>query len=119
MISESWELTVLNQTIRRKDESEEAWQARQAKAIADINSHSLVLFHALIQVPPLPLLGGSNPGSSNLRCMPITVSQHSPRWLSCQGNVKSLWTLVHRYLCPTHADNGPACKEMQTWDRSL
>ena len=41
---------MLNQTVRRKDESEEAWQARQMKAIADINSHSLVLFHALIQV---------------------------------------------------------------------
>ena len=53
VISESWELTVLNETVRRKDESEEAWQARQAKAIADINSHSLVLFHALIQVPSL------------------------------------------------------------------
>ena len=41
---------MLNQTVRRKDESEEAWQARQLKAIADINSHSLVLFHALVQV---------------------------------------------------------------------
>ena len=50
VIAEAWELTVLNQTVRRKDESEEAWQARQAKAIADINSHSLVLFHGLVQV---------------------------------------------------------------------
>ena len=50
MIAESWELTVLNETVRRKDESEEAWQARQAKAITDINSNSLVLFHALIKV---------------------------------------------------------------------
>ncbi|CAL5227522.1 g10509 [Coccomyxa viridis] len=49
VIAEAWELTVLNQTVRRKDESEEAWQARQLKAIADINSHSLVLFHALVQ----------------------------------------------------------------------
>ena len=75
MISESWELTVLNQTIRRKDESEEAWQARQAKAIADINSHSLVLFHALIQVPPLPLHGSADSGRSDLRCMPMTACQ--------------------------------------------
>jgi hypothetical protein len=50
VIAEAWELTVLNQTVRRKDESEEAWQARQAKAISDINSHSLVLFHGLVQV---------------------------------------------------------------------
>jgi len=50
VIAEAWELTVLNQTVRRKDESEEAWQARQTKAIADINSHSLVLFHGLVQV---------------------------------------------------------------------
>ena len=41
---------MLNQTVRRKDESEEAWQARQTKAVADINSHSLVLFHGLVQV---------------------------------------------------------------------
>ncbi len=50
VIAEAWELMVLNQIVRRKDESEEAWQARQAKAIADINSHSLVLFHGLVQV---------------------------------------------------------------------
>ena len=50
VIAEAWELTVLNQTVRRKDESEEAWQARQLKAITDMNSHSLVLFHALVQV---------------------------------------------------------------------
>ena len=49
VISESWELMELNK-IKRKDESEEAWQARQAKAIAEINSHSLTLFHGLVQV---------------------------------------------------------------------
>ena len=117
MISESWELTVLNQTIRRKDESEEAWQARQAKAIADINSHSLVLFHALIQVPPLPLLGSTDLGGSDLRCMPVTASQHSPTWMPCHVRVVS--RAFGLRLCPTHADSGPACKEMHTWDQSL
>ena len=63
VIAEAWELTELNQTVRRKDESEEAWQARQLRAISDINSHSLVLFHALVQVLILPTMhqGGSRP----------------------------------------------------------
>ncbi len=67
VISESWELVQLNK-IKRKDESEEAWQARQAKAISEINSHSLVLFHGLVQVcdsAPL-LIEGKIPTS--LRC---------------------------------------------------
>lgn len=51
IIAESWEILQLNK-VKRKDESEEAWQARQAKAIAEINSHSLVLFHGLVQVFP-------------------------------------------------------------------
>ena len=49
MIAESWELLQLSAVVRKKDETEEAWQARQAKAIAQINSRSLVLFHALVQ----------------------------------------------------------------------
>ena len=58
VIAESWELLQLSAVVRKKDEAEEAWQARQAKAIAAINSRSLVLFHALVQArsPPCPRL---------------------------------------------------------------
>jgi hypothetical protein len=49
VIAESWELQQLNMIVRKADEGDEAWAARQAKAIDAINSHGLVLFHALVQ----------------------------------------------------------------------
>lgn len=50
VIAESWELLQLAAVERKPDEAEETWAARQAKALANINSRSLVLFHALVQV---------------------------------------------------------------------
>ena len=94
MISESWELTVLNQTVRRKDESEEAWQARQAKAIADINSHSLVLFHALIQVPPPFSAWQHKFWQQRLALHAHDCEPAQPETVSCQSDVKSLWTEI-------------------------
>ena len=54
VIAESWELQQLNMIVRKADEGDEAWAARQAKAIDAINSHGLVLFHALVQARALP-----------------------------------------------------------------
>ena len=76
VVSESWELLQLNK-IKRKDESEEAWQARQNKAIADINSHSLVLFHAVVQVqhPKRSYQPDAYFVSQIRHCQPVAIPQ--------------------------------------------
>ena len=63
--AECYELLALS-AVRCDGESEAAWQARQARALAEVDSRLLVLFHALVQARPpryprWHTLGGSRP----------------------------------------------------------
>ena len=48
VVAECYELLTLS-AVRRDGESEDAWKARQARALAEVDSRLLVLFHALVQ----------------------------------------------------------------------
>ena len=51
VVAECYELLALT-AVRRDGESEDAWKARQARALAEVDSRLLVLFHALVQARP-------------------------------------------------------------------
>ena len=51
--AECYELLALT-AVRRDGESEAAWQARQARALAEVDGRLLVLFHALVQARHAP-----------------------------------------------------------------
>lgn len=98
VISESWELVQLNK-IKRKDESEEAWQARQAKAISEINSHSLVLFHGLVQAA--------------LACGLLGLTNWKPRFVGFLGVVASAINCYMLFPALPKPAEKPARKEVQ------
>ena len=50
-VAECYELLALT-AVRRDGESEDAWKARQARALAEVDGRLLVLFHALVQARP-------------------------------------------------------------------
>ena len=62
VVAECYELLALT-AVRRDGESEDAWKARQARALAEVDGRLLVLFHALVQArPPAAGLGSDGRG---------------------------------------------------------
>ena len=68
VVAECAELLALT-AVQREGESEAAWQARQARALAEVDGRLLVLFHALVQArAPGFLQGFFTPRRWSERC---------------------------------------------------
>ncbi|KAK9838281.1 hypothetical protein WJX81_002226 [Elliptochloris bilobata] len=74
VVAECYELLALT-AVRRDGESEAAWKARQARALAEVDGRLLVLFHALVQAA--------------LACGLLGVLPFKPRFVGFLGVVAS------------------------------